>query len=145
MGITIKCKKTGRSCDCSYFGFARLRRYISSFMGDEVYRHYEDLFELMSHPIFMEQTDSSFELYDEETDRMIEKGILKRWQANFLYESDCDGSISTAVCKKLRIILEEADDDFVFGYKGHKDCAKMKVFKELLDDCIKENSRMTWM
>ena len=35
MGVTIKCKKTGREMDVGYFGFFKLRTKVAELVGSE--------------------------------------------------------------------------------------------------------------
>lgn len=43
MGVTIKCKKTGREMDVGYFGFFKLRAKVAELVGSEVGEHYKKL------------------------------------------------------------------------------------------------------
>ena len=41
MGVTIKCKKTGREMNVGYFGFFKLRTKVAELVGSEVGEHYK--------------------------------------------------------------------------------------------------------
>lgn len=43
MGLTIKCKKTGREMGVSYSGFSRLRKKVAELVSPEVGKHYQAL------------------------------------------------------------------------------------------------------
>ena len=45
MGVTIKCKKTGRNIDLGYSGFMRLRRKVAELMGEPFCGHYKKLYD----------------------------------------------------------------------------------------------------
>ena len=51
MGVTIKCKKTGREIDLGCGGFMNLRRKVAQLMGEPFYSHYE---KLCNAPIIMQ-------------------------------------------------------------------------------------------
>ena len=42
MGVTIKCKKTGREIDLGCGGFMQLRRKVAQLMGEPFYNHYDE-------------------------------------------------------------------------------------------------------
>lgn len=42
MGVTIKCKKTGRDIDLGYSGFMRLRNKVAELMGGPFCSHYKN-------------------------------------------------------------------------------------------------------
>ena len=45
MGVTIKCKKTGRGIDLGYSGFMRLRNKVAELMGGPFCSHYKKLYD----------------------------------------------------------------------------------------------------
>lgn len=47
MGVTIKCKKTGREMDVGYFGFFKLRTKVAELVGSEVGEHYKKLDDIL--------------------------------------------------------------------------------------------------
>lgn len=50
MGVTIKCKKTGREMDVGYFGFFKLRTKVAELVGSEVGEHYKKLDDILDIP-----------------------------------------------------------------------------------------------
>ena len=51
MGVTIKCKKTGREMDVGYFGFFKLRTKVAELVGSEVGEHYKKLDGIFDMPL----------------------------------------------------------------------------------------------
>lgn len=49
MGVTIKCKKTGREMDVGYFGFFKLRTKVAELVGSEVGEHYKKLDDILAY------------------------------------------------------------------------------------------------
>lgn len=89
MGVTIKCKKTGREMDVGYFGFFKLRAKVAELVGSEVGEHYKKLDGIFDMP--SPEKEHALESYDTETERLIESKMLPIKIADFLYQSDCDG------------------------------------------------------
>ena len=121
MGISIYCKKTGRSIDMGCAAFYRLRKNIAYKISNEVGDHYADL---INAPYFGVR-DGFFEAYDLKTEELIRKRRLQIRVAKFLYMSDTDGYAPPSVCKKLLELLMDADDTEKIGYAGRSDCATM--------------------
>lgn len=67
MGLTIKCKKTGREMDVSYSGFNRLRGKIADLVSPKVGKHYRllDVISSMTSPA----KEHALKSYDDEIGR----------------------------------------------------------------------------
>ncbi len=142
MGLTIKCKKTGREMDVSYSGFFRLRKKVAELVSQEVGKHYQELDEIFR--ITSSEKESALKSYDDETERMIERKELPIKIADFLYQSDCDGKIRYGACKEILKVIGDYDDSIIYGYAGRKNPAKFKDFKEILQDCVDNKCFMIW-
>lgn len=142
MGLTIKCKKTGREMDVSYSGFFRLRKKVAELVSQEVGEHYQELDEIFR--ITSSEKESALKSYDDETERMIERKALPIKIADFLYQSDCDGKIRYGACKEILKVIGDYDDSIIYGYAGRKNPAKFKDFKEILQNCVDNKCFMIW-
>ena len=142
MGVTIESKN--KSIDMGYLGFRALRTTIAGLCEPDIKKHYDDLTNGMY--IFRkEERKKFFKDYDEETERINKKYNYKYNKVlTFLYTSDCNAELDVDVCKALYEVIKDNDDDKVYGYSGRKDCATFKDFKELVKDCIDNNSKMIW-
>lgn len=142
MGVTIKCKKTGREMDVGYFGFFKLRVKIAELVGSEVREHYKKLDDILNIPY--PERENVLKLYDDETERLVENKVLPIKIADFLYQSDGDGKIRYGACKEILKVIGDYDDSVIYGYAGRKNPAKFKDFKEILQDCVDNKCFMIW-
>ena len=142
MGVTIKCKKTGREMDMGYFGFFKLRAKIAELVGSEVGEHYKKFDDILGIPYT--ERENVLKSYDDETERLVENKVLPIKIADFLYQSDCDGKIRYGACKEILKVIGDYDDSIIYGYAGRKNPAKFKDFKEILQDCVDNKSFMIW-
>lgn len=144
MGVTIKCKKTGRDIDLGYGGFMRLRRKVAELTGDPFYSHYK---KLLDAPALM-RPDVAEEFYrnwDTEMGLLLVGNDIPVKVVNFLLESDCDGKIRYGACKEILKIIGDYDDNICYGYAGRSDCAMFRDFKAILQDCVDNKCDMVWM
>ena len=142
MGVTIKCKKTGREMDMGYFGFFKLRAKVAELVGSEVGEHYKKLDDILNIPY--PERENVLKLYDDETERLVKNKVLSIKIADFLYQSDCDGKIRYGACKEILKVIGDYDDSIIYGYAGRKNPAKFKDFKEILQDCVDNKCFMIW-
>jgi len=141
MGISISCKKTGRSIDMGYFGFAALRRKVAALTGEPFASHYEKLF---SPPLRQSCSEADFEEFDRITEEMIRGRKVPIKVVDFLMQSDCKGRIRYGACKTLLKVIGTYDDGIKYGYAGRKDCAMFKDFKQILQECVDNKCDMVW-
>ena len=142
MGVTIESKN--KSIDMGYIGFRALRTTIAGLTELDIKKHYDDLTNGM-HIFREEERKKFFQDYDEETEIIDKKYDYKYNKVlAFLYASDCNAELNVDVCKDLYEIIKDYNDDKVYGYSGREDCATFKDFKELVKDCIDNNSKMIW-
>ena len=144
MGVTIRCKKTGKSIDLGYSGFDRLRIKVARLYSDAFGEHYAKI----SEPSIMFMTGKSrqeyFDIYNKKTQAMIDSKLLDIKIADFCYQADCEGNILYGACKNILKAIGDYDDDIPYGYCGRPDCAKFKDFKAILEDCVMTKSKMEW-
>ena len=141
MGLTISCKKTGRSIDMGYFGFANLRRRVAKLAGEPFASHYDGL----DHAPFLgEARKTYFEEFDRRTEDLIRKKKVSVKVASFCLQPDAGGRIGYGGCKALLKIIGDYDDNILYGYAGRKDCAMFKDFKAILQDCVDHKCDMVW-
>lgn len=140
MGVTIYSKHY--SADLGYAGFFLLRSTVASLLGEDIGKHYKTL---RSRKIFLDREEEK--LYWAEYDRKTEE-IANRYPKNrqkvfaFLYTPDTDGSVTYGTCRQLLSLLDGYDDDVCYGYAGRPDCAKMRDFKRLLEDCVENKTAL---
>lgn len=136
MGVSISCKKTGKSIDMGYGGFFNLRKKVAELAGGPFAEHYASL-----NPFGDEEY---FEAFDRKTSEILEKKQADIKIVDFCLQSDCDGKIHYGVCKNILKAIGDYDDDIAYGYFGRPDCAMFKDFKEILEDCVKNKCDMLW-
>lgn len=145
MGITIRCKKTGLSCDLGYRGFARFRTKVAYLLNEEFGEHYEKLYSPKMMFAFDEKNHKQlYDDFDRETERLIQKHRLSKRIVGFLFESDCDGKCSPAACKAVYGIIKDYDDGICYGYAGRSDCTMFRNMKALFLECSETNSYLEW-
>ena len=144
MGVTIKCKKTGRGIDLGYSGFARLRNKVAELMGEPFYSHY---MKLDKAPVSMRPDEEKkfYTEWDVEAIRLVRENDLPVKVVNFLLESDCEGKIRYGACKAILKVIGDYDDNICYGYAGRSDCAMFRDFKAILQDCVDNKCDMVWM
>jgi hypothetical protein len=137
MGVTIGNKN--RSIDMGYGGFYNLRCTVAGLLSKELGKLYKD----WCHPV------SS--LTDEEGNKLLakleEKGEFAKEDypvLDFLFASDTGGKVSAKDCRRLYNVIKDHDDNICYGYAGHKDCAKFKDFKEIVEDCARNRLVLSW-
>lgn len=121
MGITISSKRYG--CDMGYGGFSRFRDLVSEKVSEKFNTHYMKLNSLDAMFLIGDARKEYFREYDAIT--------------NFLYQSDCEGSIDRNQAKQIYELIKDCDDEIIFGYIGRKDCAKMRDMKSIFSDKTK--------
>ena len=149
MGITISCKKTGRSIDMGYGGFNRLRNKVAELAGGPFAKHYllldaPENIKLAAASLISENRDQFFDWFDQRTQEIIDANQADIKIVNFLLQSDCEGKVHYGACKNILRTIGDYDDDVLYGYCGRPDCAKFKDFKAILKDCINNKCDMVW-
>lgn len=144
MGITIKCKKTGSSCDLGYSGFERFRGKVAYLLNEDFGKHYEKL----ASPEMMfsvgEENRKLVEDFNKETVRLIKKYKLSKWVLRFLFKPNSEGSCPPTACKAIYDVIKDYDDNICYGYAGRPDCARFSTLKALFLECAEMKSYLEW-
>lgn len=140
MGVTIDSKN--HSIDMGYGGFNNLRTKVAELTGKEIFEHYKNLEKGMW--LFGEERKEFFEKYNKKISEIHEKYNVPDGIFDFLYASDCGGSISVEACKQIWEVIKDYDDNILYGYIGRPDCAKFRDFKEIIKDCIENQCKLKW-
>lgn len=140
MGVTIESKN--HSIDLGYNGFNRLRAKVAELSDNDLGLHYKDL----NQAPFIDGDGKKefFKEYNEKIVKIVDKNKIPHAVPDFIYQSDCDGSLSPEQCLVIYEVIKDYDDDILYGYSGKKDCAKFNDFKTLLKDCIDNNTKLEW-
>lgn len=146
MGVTISVKSKNaqaRSIDLGGGGFMNLREKVAELYGDPWASHYA---KLMHKPFFLDadKENAFYEEFDAQTLRLVENGKVSIKIVDFCLQSDCEGSIRYGACKMILKVIGDYDDDILYGYAGHPDCARWKDFKAILEDCVRLKCDMVW-
>lgn len=147
MGVSITCRKTGRTIDMGSGGFLRLRRKVSELQGGPFHAVYEEVCNW--HPGCTSETAAEFDarinarieelLADEDKTKRPDIKIV-----DFLLQTDVGGRIRYGACKNILKVIGDYDDNILYGYCGRPDCAKFADFKSILQDCVDTKSDMIW-
>lgn len=139
MGITIRSKHN--SADMSYFGFGRFRLKVAEMYNKEFYNHLKKLYEA---PYFRKERNEFFKWFDKERQRMIDEKIVEIEIDDFIYQTDCEGSINKKQAKMIYNLIKDCDDSLVYGYSGRTDCATMADMKRIFKDCTHYCKKISW-
>ena len=143
MGICIKCKKTGTSYDLGCGGFFSLREKVASLCSREFGEHYSTL-SLAPVLNINGSRDSFFEAFDWKTQKLINEGKISENIVDFLLQTDVNGEIPYEACSEILEHIKNYDDDVCYGYAGRPDCFMFHHFKELLQECVSNQSPLVW-
>ncbi|MEZ3438628.1 MAG: hypothetical protein K1W18_07090 [Oscillospiraceae bacterium] len=142
MGVTVECKKTGKSCDLGYGGFGRFRKKIAFLLNEELGEHYAKLSTILTFDI--DKRKQMFDEFDREAERLIKKHKISLRAVDFLWQSDCGGKIPPSACKIIYSAIKDYDDNICYGYAGRRDCAMFSDLKAVFKDCCDTNSHLVW-
>ncbi len=145
MGVTIKCVKTGSSCDLGYGGFGRFREKVAHLLNEDFGTHYAKLSTLeMRFTFDSSKRKQIFDEFDREAERLIKKHKISKRAVDFLWQLDFGGKISPSACKMIYAAIKDYDDNICYGYAGRKDCAMFSDLKNLFKECYDNNSYLVW-
>lgn len=145
MGVSIRCKKTGRVVDMAYSGFNRLRNKIAELAGEPFGSHYKKLDDApycYSKPstLTAEERGKLLEAYNAETQRIIDEKRVSVKVVDFCMQSDCKGRIRYGACKELLKVIGGYDGAELYGQAEDR----FAEFKATLQDCVDTKSDLTW-
>ena len=75
-----------------YFGFGRFRIDVAKQISEDFYKHYKSMYDA---PMFGNERKVFFEKFDKTTKEFQQNGIVKNEVLHFLFDSDCEGKISS--------------------------------------------------
>lgn len=145
MGFCLTATNSKYSFDGGYGGFALLRQNIAKAWDKEFGEHYDTLracFRKSDYDAFNKKTERilSQERFADGGEKSNDQDIV-----DFLFASDCAGSISYKTCKKIYDIIK--DIDFcreTFTYSAYSDGDDYEHLKEFLLDCYKRRAKARW-
>lgn len=133
MGVSIYANQSIYEFDMGYATFFRLRTLIAT-------RIDEELGEAYSEPFFNQnyRAERIKDVVDRKHLDTLYKDVLE-----FLFMSDCSGSISHKVCRQLYDLLKDVDKVQSLNYVGfrHGDWYDFKAF---LMECYSKHRKMRW-
>ena len=141
MGVTVKSKDF--SMGLGYGGFLRLRKKVAELTGKEIGEHYAYL-EKGMFSINESERKKFLDQYNKKTTELAKTHKIPIGILEFLYSSDCNGSLAPSKCKQIYKIIKNYDDNILYGYAGKPDCAKFKDFKAIIKNCIDNKCSMKW-
>lgn len=132
MGVTIKSTDKMEDLSISYSSFNELREAIALVYDEEFgkgYKEYGDCFR------FARSEPADCEKIFDNLKEMAKTKHLKASIFNFLWKSDCDGSISETTCKDLYDLIKDTDNKY-WCWDG---------FKRVLKYCVENNQGVYWL
>lgn len=138
MGLYLYCRKTKKGLDMSTGGFNRFRSKVAGRVSPEFSEHYEQL----SHAY--DWTDDQFEAYDQKTMEFVNNGVINIKVADFLYKSDLGGFIRYGACSEILKLIDDYDDNEIYGYAGRPNPIRIADIKALLHSCIDNKCELVW-
>ena len=140
MGVTVQCKKTGRSFDMGYGGFARWRNKIAELYGGEWWEHYKTLDDA---PFFGKAREDFFSEFNRRTEQLLKEKKADIKIVDFCLQPDCGGSINYGACKNILKAIGDYTDNAAYTYTAyaHNDWERLK---QILADCVETKSKMVW-
>lgn len=130
-----------QSISCGYAGFFCLRCHIAELISSEFAGFYMKLFEngFCKDEAFLAE-------YETELNQiMIPKYSIDEAVVNFLYQPDCDGSLSPEETNVLwNLIKSDSSPDFIFGKKDVNKVAKWSDFRNLVENCVRNGVGLEW-
>lgn len=132
MGVTINATNSTYSFNTGYISFFWFRQKIASCIDKEFGEWYAK-----------QVTNSNKEVVDK-LDELIEANNFDDGLMDFLFQSDCDGSVSYKTCKKIYDVIKDVDfknEGFRYGTYRHND---WEEFKNFLLECYSHKRKMRW-
>lgn len=140
MSIIIK-NTNDDAIEIGYFGFYRLRRRIAELAAPDIFNAYSMVPDVKS--------ETEKKEYSQYLNRLEKKysDDSKRLVLDFLYASDCDGSIDAEHCKAVYDLIKDCKDETQYGYVDRavwEIPATISSFAELLKEAVEDGKRIEW-
>ena len=144
MGVTISSHR--HSIDMGAGGYLRLRQTVSKLLNC---KEFSDAYAELALPPFKKCQERGFlsldDYYEDHDNRVVaicEANKLDPEIVNWLYSSDCGCSVTPKTCRHLWKLIEDYDDNVIYGYCGRPNAARFKDFKQIVEECAKERRVM---
>lgn len=137
MGLTIRGNYKGTiELDGGYSILAKIRTRVANAWDKEFGEHYETLF----------NATVDFKAFNAKTREILSDDRFKDEDqdiVDFLFASDCEGSIDYKTCKKIYELIKDNNEPAQLRYAlfSHND---WEDFKQLLKECYSHRSKMRW-
>lgn len=140
MSIIIK-NTNDDAIEIGYFGFYRLRRRIAELAAPDIFNAYSMVPDVKS--------ETEKKEYSQYLNRLEKKysDDSKRLVLDFLYASDCDGSIDAEHCKAVYDLIKDCKDETQYGYVDRavwEIPATISSFAELLKEAVEDGKGIEW-
>lgn len=140
MGFTITANGSRYSFDGGMGGFMQLRNNIALAFDKEFGEHYRNLPTFYFHHELEEFNKKADEILSADRFSENDADIIE-----FLYASDCEGSISHKTCKKIYNLIKDIDfNGKIFTYAARSDGKDYEHFKKFLLECYSHRRKMRW-
>ena len=109
MGVTMKCKRTGRSVDLGMGGFYRFRQKVAELASPsfgELHRTLLDAYQIEAGAA----REAFYDEINQKTDELIQCGHLKAKIADFCLQPDSGGAVRYGACKAILKAVGDYDD-----------------------------------
>lgn len=140
MGFTIYANNCSISFDGGMGGFMSLRTNIALAFDKEFGEHYSDLSKCFH--------EEDYKIFDKVTEKILSAERFKPEDEDiieFLFASDCEGSISHKTCKKIYDLIKDIDfGKKIFTYAAYSNGKDYERFKQFLLECYKHRRKMRW-
>ena len=141
MGVTIYANGGSRDFNAGYGGFFNLRKNIAFAWDKELGEHYAQMMRSLL-------GEAEQKAYNEKTNKILANDRFKDEDSDildFLYASDCEGSISHKTCKKIYDLIKNINfGDKIFTYAAYSDGKDYEHFKDFLLECYKHRRKLRW-
>ena len=140
MGFTLYANGSTMNFDGGMGGFFSLRTNIALAFDKEFGEHYSDLRKCLY--------EEDYKLFDQVTEKILSNERFKQEDEDiveFLFASDCAGSISHKTCKKIYDLIKDIDfGKRIFTYAAYSNGKDYERFKQFLLECYKHRRKMRW-
>lgn len=133
MGVSIYSNRSAYEFDMGYATFFRLRTLIATRIDEELGEAYNEPFFNQNY-----RAERIKDVVDRKHLDTLYKDVLE-----FLFMSDCSGSISHKVCRQLYDLLKDVDRVQSLNYVGFRH-GDWNDFKTFLLECYSKHRKMRW-
>ena len=140
MGVSITAKNSSFEFNCGCGGFYNLRKNIALAFDKEFGEHYTKI-------IHVHDSESSEE-FNRKANKILADPRFRKEDCDildFLFASDCEGSVGYKTCKKIYDLIRNIDfGNKIFTYAAYSDGKDYEHFKDFLLECYSKKRKMIW-